>query len=91
MSPRSAIRFSPTVTLVLVVLALAAGALISRRVDGPAPGTLRVGVLAAESPLRIERAMGPLSTWLAGSSRLAGEVVAPGTAGVEGGKGHDTS
>jgi len=71
------------VTLVLVVLALAAGALISRQVDGPAPGTLRVGVLASESPLRIERAVGPLASWLAGSSRLAGEVVAPGTAGLE--------
>ena len=79
----SGVRFSPTVTLVLVVLALAAGALISRKVEGPAPGTLRVGVLASESPLRIERAVGPLATWLAESSHLAGEVVAPGTAGVE--------
>jgi hypothetical protein len=83
MAARSGVRFSPTVTLVLVVLALAAGALISKKVDGPAPGTLRVGVLASESPLRIERAVGPLATWLAGTSHLAGEVVAPGTAGIE--------
>ena len=83
MDSKSGVRFSPTVTLVLVVLALAAGALISSKVDGPAPGTLRVGVLASESPLRVERAMGPLASWLAGNSHLAGEVVAPGTAGVE--------
>lgn len=83
MASNKGVRFSPTVTLVLVVLALAAGALISRKVDAPAPGTLRVGVLASESPLRIERAIGPLATWLAENSHLAGEVVAPGTAGVE--------
>jgi len=84
MEPKTSrgVRFSPTVVLVLVVLALAVGALVSRNVDGRVPGTLRVGVLAAESPRRIDRAVGPLATWLANSTQRAGEVVAPGTAGV---------
>lgn len=77
------LRFSPTVVLVLVVLALAAGALLTRGIDGPAPGTVRLGVLAAESPRRVERALGPLGVWIAESSGRAGEVVAPGTAGVD--------
>jgi hypothetical protein len=81
-NPARGIRFSPTVVLILVVLALAAGALISRNFDGPAPGTLRLGVLAAESPRRIERSAGPLASWLGQSINRAGEVVAPGTAGL---------
>ena len=42
------VRFSPTVVLILVVLALAGGALISSILDSPVPGTLRLGVLAGE-------------------------------------------
>ncbi len=76
------VRFSPTVVLILVVLALAGGALISSSLDTTVPGTLRVGVLAGESPLRVERAVGPLSVWLGGAVGRAGEVVAPGTSGV---------
>lgn len=77
------LRFSPTVVLILVVLALAVGALLSREIDGPAPGTVRLGVLAAESPRRVERAMRPLAAWIAQNVGRAGEVVAPGTAGLE--------
>jgi hypothetical protein len=76
------VRFSPTVVLILVVLALAAGAVISRNFDGPVPGTVRLGILAAESPRRIERSAGPLAAWLGQSVNRAGEVVAPGTAGL---------
>jgi hypothetical protein len=82
-TPARGVRFSPTIVLVLVVLALAGGALISRNFDGPVPGTLRLGVLAAESPRRTERSAGPLAAWLGQSVNRAGEVVAPGTAGLE--------
>ena len=76
------VRFSPTVVLILVVLALAGGALISSSLDTTIPGTLRLGVLAGESPLRVERAAGPLAAWLGGAVGRAGEVVAPGTSGL---------
>lgn len=77
------VRFSPTVVLILVVLALAGGALISLSLDTPVPGTLRLGVLAGESPLRVERAAGPLAVWLGEAVGRAGEVVAPGTSGAD--------
>lgn len=77
------VRFSPTVVLILVVLALAGGALISSSLDTPVPGTLRLGVLAGESPLRVERAAGPLAVWLGEAVGRAGEVVAPGTSGSD--------
>jgi len=77
------VRFSPTVMLILVVLALAGGALISSSLDTTIPGTLRLGVLAGESPLRVERAAGPLAVWLGESVGRAGEVVAPGTSGLD--------
>jgi hypothetical protein len=63
---------------------LAIGALVSWNLDGPrVPGSLRVGVLASESSLRTERAVGPLAVWLAASVGRAGEVVAPGRDGLE--------
>lgn len=77
------VRFSPTVVLVLVVLALAAGALVPLDCSNPVPGTLRVGVLAAESPSRMDRALGPFANWVAGATGRGGEVVAPGTSGLE--------
>jgi hypothetical protein len=77
------VRFSPTSVLILVVLALAGGALISSSLDTTIPGTLRLGVLAGESPLRVERAVGPLARWLGEAVGRAGEVVAPGTSGLE--------
>lgn len=82
-APSRGIRFSPTVVLVLVVLALAAGALVPWNFAGKSvPGTVRLGVLAAESPLRMERASGPLADWLAEGLGRSGEVVAPGTSGL---------
>ncbi len=79
---RRGVRFSSTVVLILVVLALAGGALISSSLDTRVPGTLRLGILAGESPLRVERAAGPLAIWLGSAVGRAGEVVAPGTTGL---------
>lgn len=77
------LRFSPTIVLILVVLAIAAGAVLTRNLGHQVPGTLRLGVLAAESPRRVERVAGPLANWLGEAAGRAGEVVAPGTSGLE--------
>ncbi|RKZ12344.1 hypothetical protein DRQ32_03925, partial [bacterium] len=82
-TPNRSLRFSPTVVLVLVVLALAAGAMVQWDFDGGVPGTLRLGVLAEESALRMERATAPLANWMGASVGRAGEVVAPGQAGFD--------
>lgn len=71
---RLPLRFPPWILLVSVVLALSASAL--RPLHEPRlPGTLRVGVVAGESPAALERAFGPLSAYFGQSVRRSSALV----------------